>query len=243
MELKRYWRIIWRRMWIILTLTLVVGIASTFSVMSRPQSSASYVASLRIALSLPPDPRAGDNPIFDSRVQAFIATEYLVDDFTEVIKSRAFAEDVKAELGDPNADIAAIQAIEKTEKTHRILNIEITSGDKEQALRIAEATVKVIETKANKYFSQLGTDQATVRVIDPPSLSSSTNLSRNYQMDIGLRTALGFMAGLALVFLLHYLDSTLYDAEDVRQTLGLPILGEIPRLRRGKFGLLGKVSP
>ncbi len=243
MELKRYWRIIWRRMWIILTLTLVVAVASAFSVMLRPASNGSHVASLRIALSLPPDPRAGDSPIFDSRVQAFIATEYLVDDFAEVIKSRAFAEDIRRELGDPNADIAAIQATKKTEKTHRILNIEITSGDKGQALRIAEAAVKVIETKANKYFSQLGTDQATVKVIDPPSLSAGTTLSRNYQLDIALRTALGLMAGLGLVLVLHYLDSTIYDAEEVEELLSLPILGQIPPEGRGRSRLLGGVSP
>ena len=242
MELKGYWRIIRRRIWIVVTLTLVVGIASALSIMSRPPASASYTASIRLALSLPPDPKAGNNPNYDTRVNAFIATEYLVDDFTEILKSRAFAEDVKAELGDPNLDAMSIAGVEKTEKTHRILSLEIASSNQEQAKRIAEAAVRVIEKKADEYFTELGTDQATVRVIDPLSLSPDASISRNYQLDIGLRTALGFMAGLALVFLLHYLDSTLYEAEEVKQFLGLPILGEIPPETGSKPGLLGKLS-
>lgn len=232
MELKRYWRILWRRMWIVVALTLVVALASTYSVMSSPADRASYVAYVRLAFSLPPDSRAGDNPNFDTRVNAFIATEYLVDDFSEVVKSRTFAEDVKTQLDDPGIDIVTIQAAEKTEKTHRILNLEITSSDEDHARRIAEAAVKVIEQKSNEYFQQLGADRAIVRVIDPPSVHAQGNPFRNYQLQIGLRTALAFMAGLALVFLLHYLDDTLYDAEEVEQLLTLPTLGKIPPERR-----------
>ncbi len=43
-----------------------------------------------------------------------------------------------------------------------------------------------------------------------------------------MRTGLAFVAGLVLVFLLHYLDNAIYDAEDVERVLKVSVLGELP---------------
>jgi capsular polysaccharide biosynthesis protein len=47
-------------------------------------------------------------------------------------------------------------------------------------------------------------------------------------LDIGLKTLLGLLLGLALIFAVDYLDPSVRDARDVQRTLGLDVLAEIP---------------
>jgi capsular polysaccharide biosynthesis protein len=51
--------------------------------------------------------------------------------------------------------------------------------------------------------------------------------------EIGLRTLIGLIVGIGLAFLLDYLDTSVRSREEAEALLQLPILGEIPRSRRG----------
>ena len=48
-------------------------------------------------------------------------------------------------------------------------------------------------------------------------------------LNVLLQTMIALFAGLALAFLLDYLNERLRDAEGAREALDLPILGQIPR--------------
>lgn len=222
MELKQYWKVVRRRWWVVVLLTLLTGVGS---LALERESGLSYVATLRLIVSLPPEPKAGNYYTYD-KYYTWLSSEYLVDDLGEVVKSRAFAQDMKEELGDDSIGIRAIQGERSTKKTHRILTMKIISSNPEGALRAANAAARVIEKKGKEYVAQLGYGDALVRVIDPPAVAIEGG-QRGY-LNIGLRTGLGFLAGLALVFLLHYLDSTIYDADDVERRLGIRVLGELP---------------
>lgn len=226
MELKRYWRIVRRRLWIVVLLPLVVAVASVASLFL---GSASYEATMRMIVSIPPEPKTG--PYFGyERVYSWQSSEYLLDDFAEVIKSQAFAQDVKAELGDDSLDVPSFVGSQRTDKTHRILTLRIAASDPEQARRIAQAATKVIETRGKNYFAQLNQAEAQVRVIDPPTVAQVGTGTVGY-MSLGLRIALGIIAALAVVLLLHYLDDAIYETEEAERWLGVPVLGEIPPQR------------
>jgi capsular polysaccharide biosynthesis protein len=61
----------------------------------------------------------------------------------------------------------------------------------------------------------------------PPSLSSQLNLP--------LRLGLALAAGLALAFLVDYLDPTVRSRAEL-EGMGLGVLGEIPKSRRAASG-------
>jgi capsular polysaccharide biosynthesis protein len=61
----------------------------------------------------------------------------------------------------------------------------------------------------------------------PPSLRSQIT-------GPAMRVAMALAAGLALVFLLHYLDPTIRDREELHD-LGIEVQGEIPRRSRLPF--------
>lgn len=223
MELRSYWTIVRRRWWIVALLTLVTAAGAWFL---SPQVQGRHTATMRVLISVPPEPKTGNYFGFDT-YYSWIASEYLVDDFSEVVKSQRFADDIRAQLGQTEMDGASIEGVSGTQKTHRVLTLKISGGDAEQVRQVAGAAQRAIETNAPDYFAQLAVAQARVAVIDPPVVGIEGGRSRNL-LDIALRTAVGFALGLGLIFLLHYLDTTLYETPEFEQLLRLPVLGEIP---------------
>lgn len=222
MELRQYGRILWKRAWIIAALTVLAGGASFLVSPARE----GYEATLRLTIGVQPEDRRENIYQYD-RYYAFLASEYLADDFGEVVKSQAFLQDVQQELGDYSLPLGSIFGDRGTKKTHRLLTLTITARGEDETRRIADAVVRVMETKGNQYLAQLGTDRAVVRVVDPPQVFPAARGSRAL-VDLGLRTGLGLLAGLALVLLLEYLDSTVRDRHEVEGALGIAVLGEIP---------------
>lgn len=223
MELRHYWKILWRRRWIIVGLTLVVFIAS---IILRSHPTPMYQATMRftIGVGLDSDPeRITMDPLYSS----YLASEYIADDFTEILKSESFANDVTQRLRAQGIAVSpgAIQGF-TVEKQHRILTMQITWPDEQQLRSIAEAARQALEEENAKYFAQLGSEGAQVFVIDSPRVVS-LGPSLKDRLDIPIRVLLGFVAGLGLAFLLDYLDDTIREPEEV-EALGTPVLGQIP---------------
>ncbi|MDP2728483.1 MAG: hypothetical protein Q8P59_13195, partial [Dehalococcoidia bacterium] len=185
-----------------------------------------YEATLRVAIGVQPEATRNNVYQYD-RYYAFLSSEYLADDFGEVVKSQAFLQDVRQELGDASIPLGSVFGDRSVKKTHRLLSLTITARTPDQARRIADAVVAVMEKKGNLYLAQLGSDQAVVKVVDPPDIYPAVRGTRAL-LDLGLRTGLGFLAGIALALLLEYLDNTVRDRTEAEGILGLAVLGEIP---------------
>jgi capsular polysaccharide biosynthesis protein len=78
-----------------------------------------------------------------------------------------------------------------------------------------------------EFFSQFSAEEADIRLIDPPTISQAGRSARE-QLDLPLRIALALTAGVALAFLLHYLDDSVRERADLEK-LGVAVLGEVPR--------------
>lgn len=222
MELREYARILWKRAWMIAALTVLAGVISFFLSPARE----GYEATLRVAIGVQPEEPRQNYYQYD-RYYAFLASEYLADDFGEVVKSRAFLQDVQQELGNTTLPLGSIFGERGARKTHRLLTLTVTGRGPDEAQNIADAVVRVMENKGNQYLAQLGSDRAVVRVVDPPQVYPAVRGLR-VLLDVGLRTGLGFLTGLALALLLEYLDNTLRGRQEVEGSLGLAVLGELP---------------
>jgi capsular polysaccharide biosynthesis protein len=222
-ELRAYWTIFRRRWWIAALLTLATAFGAW---LLSPQVQGRHTATMRVLVSVPPEPKTGNYFGFDT-YYSWLASEYLVDDFSEVVKSQRFADDIRAQLGQDGVEGATIEGLAGAQKTHRVLTLKISGSSAEQVRRVAEAAQRVIETNAGSYFAQLAVNNARVSVIDPPVVGIEGGRNRNL-LDIAIRTAVGAALGLGLVFLLHYLDTRLYETPEFEHVLRLPVLGEIP---------------
>jgi capsular polysaccharide biosynthesis protein len=224
MELRQYWRILRRRWWIIAGLTLVALVGSIFF---RSHPTAMYQATMRFTIGVAPESDR-ERVTMDPLYSAYLASEYIADDFTEILKSESFASDVSERLQEQGIIVppGVIQGFTVAEKQHRILTVQITWRDEAQLQAIAQAARQALEEENAKYFRQLGSEGAQVFVIDSPTVVS-LGISLKDRLEIPIRVLLGFIAGLGLAFVVDYVDDTIREPEEV-EALGINVLGYIP---------------
>ena len=227
MELIAYWNIILRRWWIIAVLVVVVFGAS---LVLAPKPTITYSASMRFTIGLARETTPGSGSVYyDPAYYDWLVSEYITDDFSEIVKSSAFAQDVSQCAGQ-GVPAGAIQGAANTQKQHRILTLTLSGADEQQVTVIANCAAKMLRESNAKYFAQLNTYRASIQIIDGPSISASTTDLRG-RLELPIRLALAVVAGIALAFLIDYLDDSVRGARDI-EAMGVSVVGEIPRTPR-----------
>ncbi len=237
MELREYWQIIRRRWWIPVVLTLLVGVFSAWQLKPWQSQPASYNASMRMLIGVMPA-SAANNVAYDPRYYAWLSSEYLVDDFTEVVHSELFAKNVSARLAQQAIIVppGTIQGSAATGKQHRIITLSFSWDNREQLAQIATAAAAELTENVTAYFHQLGTDGAGITLIDGPTIGV-VGPGLRQKIEFPLRLLFALFVGLGLIFILDYLDTAVHERREL-EAMGFSILGEIPKHQvKSKTGL------
>ncbi len=225
MELKQYARIVWARWWLPVGLALIVLLASLPGLLSP--KPAVYQAAMRFAVGVVPEEGTGAYYTYD-RYYTWLSSEYLVDDLSELVKSGVFAAAVSEELASRAIQVpaGAIGGSTQAGKLHRILSVSITWGDEGELREIANAVVRVLQSRSAEFLAQLGSENAEMRLIDPPVVFAVGKSLRD-RLDLPIRLVLAALAGVALAFVWDYLDDSVRSVAET-EALGLRVLGAIP---------------
>lgn len=227
MELRQYWRIIWKRAWIPLLLVAVVAGASWLTY--QPPAT-NYTTSLRFTIGVKPQ-QIEDEYTYDG-YYAWVSSEYMADDMSVIVGSQDFAADVNRYLAEMDSSVqvapGVISGITIAEKQHRILRVNLSWPNPTELAEIGQAVALALENETAKYFAQLGVPEAQLQLIDPPGPPAAQPASLTQRLNIPLRLMLALAAGLALTFLLDYLDDSVRDKADL-EAMGISVLGELPR--------------
>lgn len=228
MELLAYWQIIRRRWWIAVVLVLLVALLSAYQLRPWQTPPPTYSASMRMLVGVLPvtDP---DLTAYDARFYAWQTSEYLVDDFTEVVNSSLFAQQVSERLAAEGLSVpaGAIRGNSATGRLHRILTLTLNWPNREELITISSAIVDELVENSAFYFAQLGTENTMITVLDQPSIGA-IGPSLRARTEWPLRILLALLVGLGLIFLLDYLDTSVRNGQDL-ETLGIPVVGMIPK--------------
>ncbi|MCL5074142.1 MAG: Wzz/FepE/Etk N-terminal domain-containing protein [Chloroflexi bacterium] len=226
-ELRQYWNIVYRRLWMVVALTLLSLVAA---LLFRPTYTPQYQSTLR--LSIKPEVQSPDDRYYYPEYWGYLASEYLVDDLSAVMESPSFMADVRERLkgrpaGPPQGTIT-------TKKSHRVLKVTVTSDSAENAQLLANTIGQMLTEPRARYLREISDQNVTVTIVDPPTVIPLA-VRRDF-LDIALRVLLGLFAGVGLAFLLDYLDNTIRDSDDIRRFVGLAVIGEIPAERYRRWG-------
>ena len=227
MELRAYWRIIRRFWWLPIGLGLLVGALTLVRQKPWQPRAVTYSATMRFNVGIQPE-RIPGVYTYD-RYYTMLTSEYLVDDLGEIVRSQVFSQAVSKRLADKGIVVpaGAIGASTQPGKLHRILTVNVGWPDQVQLQAIAEAIAAVLTQNSADFFGQFSASEADIRLIDPPAIGAVGRPARE-QFDLPLRVLLALAAGIALAFLLDYLDDSVRDRTDLDR-LGLDVLGEVPR--------------
>jgi capsular polysaccharide biosynthesis protein len=235
MELREYWTIIRRRWWLPVALMLVALIASTAV---GVRGAAAFKTDMRLAVSTIPTPDPSATLYYDPTYYSNLDSEYLADDMSEFMTSRAFATEVQRELATSNTpvdyDVETILNATRTKKTHRFIDITLTTPTFEQGDEIAASISRILSDQAHLaiYLKALTAYQTQMTVVTPP-VTHRANTLLGLISEISLRTLIGLFVGIAAAFLIDYIDPSVRSRQEAEQVLQLPVLGQIPRTRRG----------
>lgn len=227
MELRQYWHIIWKRIWIPILLVSVVAIISILTNQTPPTV---YTSSLRfnVGVSLQnTNAQTNEDTYF-----AWLSSEHLADDLSEIVSSQVFAEDVNRRLTELGSAVqifpGSIDGVTFAEKRHRILQLNLSWDNPDELIDIGAAIVLALEQDSPKYFAQFGTPDALATIIDKPLTPVPVPTSLTQRLDLPIRLILALLAGIALTFLLDYLDTTVRNASEL-EALEISVLGEVPK--------------
>jgi capsular polysaccharide biosynthesis protein len=221
MELQRYWLIIRRRWWLV---AAVPALVLLISLITYQRPAPMYRASMRFAIGI-----EGEEPVGavsgEGRSDAWLASEYLADDLSEVLKGGSFSARIGERVGFPVRPGSIFASRE-----HRIVSVSIDGYDPAEVQAIAEAVGAELEDAGAAYFPQLAGVRAKAILIDGPAIGQIGSSLRE-KLDLPIRLLLALVAGVALAFLWDYLDDTVRDQTEL-ESLGVPILAKIPRSSR-----------
>lgn len=222
--------VLWKRLWLVALVTIVlVGVAVGLSLTQTPQ----YQASVRILVGQ--DRGFTESPTEAIGLQQLTQTMDVAADSRTVIEAvienlnlgisvRDFQENLEV------SQIAATQFIEisYTDPNPRTARLVADELGEEFSNRIDEVSNSSNPITATLY------ERASV-----PDEPVSPQPLRNGILALGL----GLLLGLALAFLLEYLDDSWHSPEEAEQLVGAPIFGVIPEYVVSGEGGGGEAAP
>lgn len=227
MELRQYWQIIWRRIWILPFLISLVAMVSWFTYQT-PQIM--YQGSLRFAILVEMQ-TVPDQYNFDG-YYTWISSEYLTDLLSIIVASQVFADDVNAQLAALGSQIRISANMISAESKHRTLLLNFNWPNPDELSQIGQAIVLVMEQGQFPYFTETNLPNFLITTINAPIVPRPISPPLTDSLDLPIRLTLAILAGLGLIFLLDYLDTSIRSDREL-ETMGLTILAKIPSDKKG----------
>ncbi|WP_069801587.1 hypothetical protein [Thermogemmatispora onikobensis] len=261
MELRAYWGVVRRRLWLVLLVVVIAALYVAYQgyhLWKTPGALKAYHSTVTLQVGLQPTPRS----MIPSYIEDMQVAESLADAVPSVVTMPGFdkavsdqiAQDMPAiqarygsnpDLGDwQNA--SAIGGALSTSRSHNLVTIDVTWPTAPGAWAIANAVGEVLTSHLNTYLDYIieGTPSAspTTQQLQPAAIGRLVSPASDPALGAGsagnrltLLAAIVLVAliiGLALAFLVDYLDDRLRSAEEVVELLELPVYGELPRAPR-----------
>ncbi|GHO43132.1 YveK family protein [Ktedonospora formicarum] len=253
MELRAYWATIRRRLWIILFLVVLTAAFAGFQyykLAKTPGALKTYQSNITMRIGLQADPN-NSNANFSDYITA---SEALADEIVTgpTLNTKEFTARVQAQLqadytrnGGPQGinDIQAGSLVGSLTAVHArsLLTVTATWPTPEGAKAIATAIGEVFTQQGSTFLDyeiRNGNSVNDTAIHPKASAQVLSNASDPAQVSGPasnrplLLLALVFVAlliGIALAFLMEYLDDRVRSKEELEDLLQLPIIGEIPR--------------
>ncbi len=247
MELRTYWTIIWRRIWLVALIVIVVALFAGYQyyhLRKTPGALKAYSSNITLQIGLQGTQTNNTN----NAENIDVVSENLADSLATgpILTSHEFDTDISNQIGQDMAEIVerygnnpdlgdwqnagAIGSALNAVRVHSLVTVTTTWTSIPGAWAIANAVGEVSVAKIGTY---LAGDSA-----QPPAsayiVSSATDpatvpgTSANKVTLLILLVLVALIIGIALAFLLDYLDDRIRTKDEVTHLLELPIFAEVP---------------
>jgi len=225
MELIQVVRVLLRHWWLVLFPAIIVGAFTLPDIIANePAAAGGYSTIIRYTaaqqLDAIPD-REGDFQ------DVWLASELTVNAFTEWVRTNRFAQAVAQEAAEDSVqfDPGALSIAADNERS--IGQVFLNWHDADELGVIAQAVSRVLQTRSEEAFPQLGGEPAQVVMLDDPIISAAPPPLQGRLRPI-IQLMIGAAFGIGLAFLVEYLDPTVRQREELEH-LGVAVVATVPR--------------
>jgi capsular polysaccharide biosynthesis protein len=217
MQLRHYLRILWRRGWIMVLLAIITAAAAfAFSLIVKERAPL-YRSTIKILVQ----------PARTDFGQAQAAKQ-LLGPYEAWLNSTYRAAEVIDEL---KLDMMPLELLNDVriagDINSLVITIEVENPDGDLANDIARNWASLfIQWRNDRNQTVRREDRIDAEILDDPRYGLERPKTAINTAAGGI---LGFMIGLAVVFVLEYIESGIFrSAEDINRFLGVPVLGVVP---------------
>ncbi len=221
MELMLIVRVLLRRWWLIVIPVAIAAVIAVPQLLRQETTVAAggfattFKYSAAQQLNLPQ--RDGDYQ------DVWLASEFVVNAFTDWIRSSTFRNELSALMGD-EVDLSLLGIAADNDRSIGV--VQMSYRDADVLTKTAAAAIEVLQTRNQAYFPHLGGEPAQVTLVDAPVIVPNPPPLTNRFAPI-LQLGVALIAGIGLAFLAEYFDPTLRRSEDL-EAQGFIVLASVP---------------
>lgn len=226
LDLRDIFRIVRRRSWLIalvvLLICLLVGGYSVF--IKKPV----FEASTKIVVNQTPS-QTSANQLDLNQINTNIQ---MINTYKEVIKTPAILDVVVANYpqfqlnAEELSNMVNVNSVNNTQ----VMTVIVRDTDYVRAAGIANAISDVFQQEIPDIFNVENVSILNKAKTDPPVRPEP--VEPNFMLNMAIGFVVSLMIGLALAFLLEYLDDTIKTEDDIKNILDMPTLAMITRIRQ-----------
>ncbi|MGN7229553.1 YveK family protein [Priestia megaterium] len=205
-NLKEYYEVIKKRIWIVAIVTIITTLAGFFY--SHQNNTAFYQASTRVVVDV------------DSQKMSTLLV---------MIKDPVVIEKVTKQLNlQQPAEATAGQVQAASIDGSQVISLSATSTDPSIAVNIANTTAKVFKDEVGSILNIKG-----VQLLSPAKNAYPVDSNQSRVIIIALIA--GIVIGIGLTFLLDSLDGKVKKESEVERILGVPVIGTVSNMNKQKL--------
>jgi capsular polysaccharide biosynthesis protein len=205
LELVYILRVLKRRLWLILFITMLGTLAGYF-----------YHSNFH-------------SPLYESSTRLILRTENqeFLKTLQAIIKDPAILENVVSDLRLNNTidELSSRISVESVGSS-QVINVTVSDSSPESAALIANTTAAVFKKEVGSILNFQGVTVLSKAKKIPIPINDNKNKT------ILAGCILGIIISVGLVFLLHALDNTISTENEVEEYLGLPVLGSVSKINK-----------
>lgn len=223
MELKQLLVVLKRRLWeIILLIVAASTIAWGVSVyLLEPV----YSASAELIVNKSSNDSGKENLSYD----AVRTNIQLIETYKEIMKSRAVLEEVAAmqpDLGMTAKELAQEIKVSSVKDT-QVMTVSMNDNSYDRASKIVSAVSKVFKSKISTIM-----EVDNVTILNLPQDEDSVPVFPRTKLIVAGAIILAAVIGIGMVALREWLDDTVKTERQLREQLGLQLLGSVTEMKR-----------
>ena len=217
-DLREYFFILKKKLWIIVTSALVCGLisglVSFFALTPIYQANTSLIVNKEV----------GNKVTEMTTTDDLNYVQKLAITYGEIIKSRAVITPTieKLELNMTYEALASAVSVTNVSDT-QIIKISVQHENPKIAMKICNTIPSIFSEEVQRIVKASG-----VEVIDKAILPTNP-IKPNKKMNVLIAMVLGVMVSVFIIFLIEALNTKIKEPRDIEEKLGIPVFGVVPK--------------